>query len=155
MKALLEKNIPKLMTYEHEYGSVENHYQFYAAKDGSYEDLIKALSDGKSEDKMVQLGFALSCEYLRNVGYDIPKPDRHIRRILGKDYLDLSEKQPVAEKKAFDIIIDLAKELNKPVAEVDYILWSYCAKGYGEICVKDKNKSKCGECVVKEYCNNG
>lgn len=154
MKALLEKNIPKLMGYEHTYGSVDNYYQSYITKDKSCEVLVKALSDSKSEDKMAQLGFALTCEYLRNVGYDIPKPDRHICRILGKDYLALSEKQPVTEEEAFNIVIDLAKELNKQVAEVDYILWSYCAKGYGEICIKDKNKSKCEECVVKEYCNN-
>lgn len=150
MKALLEKNIPKLLDYEHTYGSVDKYYQTYITKDKSCKLLVENLSDSESEDKMTQLGFALTCEYLRNVGYNIPKPDRHIRRILGKDYLTLSEKQPVPEGEAFDIVLELAKELNKSVAEVDYILWSYCANGYGEVCTV--NYSKCKECVAKELC---
>lgn len=154
MKALLDKNIPKLMNYENTYGSVDNYYKSYIKKDKTCKVLVKALSDSGSEDKMTQLGFALACEYLRNVGYDIPKPDRHICRILGKDYLALSTKQPAPEDEAFDIVIKLADESGKSIAETDYILWSYCANGYGEICTKDRSKSECEECVAKEYCSN-
>ena len=83
-------------------------------------------------------------------GDDISKPDRHIRRILGSKYLGCSESEIVPIYEAFDIVAEIAAELGKPVAEVDYILWSYCANGYGEVCTL--NKPKCEKCVVKEYC---
>lgn len=79
------------------------------------------------------------------------KPDRHICRILGKDYLNLSENQPAKTKEAFKIVSELAGDLDKPIAEVDYILWSYCANGFGQICTKKKDK--CIECVAKKECN--
>ena len=76
------------------------------------------------------MGIPLVCEYLRNVGYDIPKPDRHICRILGSAHLALSDKKEVPPFEAFDIVVKLAELTGKPTAEVDYILWSYCADGY-------------------------
>ena len=62
---------------------------------------------------MAQMGAALICEYLKNVGYDIAKPDRHICRILGSDYLACSDKKVVSEYEAIDIIAEIAKKLIK------------------------------------------
>ncbi len=45
--------------------------------------------------KLEQMNVALVCEYLRNVGHDIPKPDRHICRILSNEYLAFSDKKEV------------------------------------------------------------
>ena len=50
-----------------------------------------------------------------------------------------------------NIIDEIAKELHKCSAEIDFILWSYCAKGYGEICTK--RNPKCNLCVAKKNCN--
>lgn len=150
---ILIDNIKTLQQIEKKYGTIDNYYSQVIQKEG-VKELVSELSLPRKPYKMKQLGFALTCEYLRNVGYDVPKPDRHICRILGKDYLALSEKQPVLEKEVFDIVTELANASGKSVAETDYILWSYCANGYGEICLKDKNKAKCGVCAVKEYCNN-
>ena len=83
----------------------------------------------------------------KNVGYDIAKPDRHIRRILGSKALGCSTHEVVPIFETFDIVAALAQEMNRPAAEVDYILWAYCAKGYGAICTV-KNP-KCKLCVVK------
>lgn len=94
----------------------------------------------------------LTAEYLKNVGYDIAKPDRHIRRILGSTALGCSNHEIVPIFEAFDIVAALAKELNRPAAEVDYILWSYCANGHGEICTV-KNP-KCAICVANNCCNH-
>lgn len=150
----LTDNIKTLQKIEKEYGTIDIYYS-QIIKEHSAETLVSELSTPRKPYKMKQLGFALTCEYLRNVGYDMPKPDRHICRILGKDYLNLSENQSVKEKEAFRIVSELAGEFNKSnksIAEVDYILWSYCANGYGEICLKDINKAKCGKCVVNKYC---
>ena len=151
MDALISVNIPKLIELKEKYGTIDNYYDMFMQKDETLITLVKALSEPKSKDKMAQLGVALASEYLRNIGYDIPKPDRHICRILGSDYLAFSSKKNVPPIEVFEIIRGLAEKLNKSVAEVDYILWSYCADGYGEICTK--KDSKCTKCVAKAHCN--
>lgn len=151
MKALLKANIPKLLAIEEQHGSIDNFYQHFINADPSLNTLVLVLSEKNSKYNLSQMGEALTAEYLRNVGYDISKPDRHIRRILGSKYLGCSESEFVPIYEVFDIVAEIAEELNKSVAEVDYTLWSYCANGYGEICTK--NKPKCENCVAKEYCN--
>lgn len=151
MKALLEDNIPKLLAIVEQHGSIDNFYQHFINADPSLKTLVLVLSEKNSKYNLSQMGEALTAEYLRNVGYDISKPDRHIRRILGSKYLGCSEFEIVPIYEAFDIVAEIAAELGKPVAKVDYILWSYCANGYGEICTL--NKPKCENCVAKEYCN--
>ena len=151
MTALVGTNIGKLQQLDEQYGGIDVYYHQLTDKGPSFKTLVRTLSTPKSKDKMAQMGVALVCEYLRNVGYDIPKPDRHVRRILGSERLGCSEHKIVPEFDIFDIIAELAEELGKPAAEVDYILWSYCAKGYGEICTANP---KCEQCVVKGYCAN-
>lgn len=150
MKALLFVNIPKLLTLEEEYGIIDNYYQKFIKKDNSLKTLITELSNLESKDKMAQMGIALVCEYLRNVGYEIPKPDRHIRRILGSEYLTFSEKKEAPPFEAFDIVMKLAELTGKCSAEVDYVLWSYCTNGYGEICTVKKRD--CKVCKLINYC---
>lgn len=150
MQALISVNIPKVLQWEKEYGTVDTYYQKFTQEDTSLKSLVKTLSDGKSKNKLVQMEIALVSEYLRNVGYDIPKPDRHTRRILGSEILGLSEKQIAEPFEVFDILQDVAEKMGKSVAEVDYIVWSYCANGYGEICTV--NQPKCEECVISKNC---
>lgn len=152
MKALLSTNIDVLCSLEEKYGAVDTYYQKFIEIDDSLKTLVTVLSANVSVIKLEQMKVALVCEYLRNVGYDIPKPDRHIRRILGSDYLALSDEPIVPEFEAFDIVVALADRMKKPVAEVDYILWSYCAKGYGGICKKTDFPCQSEECVAGEYC---
>lgn len=152
MEALIHTNIPKLVQLEKQYGSVDAFYQKYTVEDPTLKTLVKALSSENSNYKLAQMGEALVAEYLKNVGYDIAKPDRHIRRILGSTALGCSQHEIVPIFEAFDIVAALAQEMNRPAAEVDYILWAYCAKGYGEICTV-KNP-KCGICVANNCCNS-
>lgn len=147
----LRTNISKFLKWEMTYGSIDAYYQTIIEKEGLLA-LLKALSAYGSADKLTQLGPALAAEYLRNVGYDMPKPDRHITRILGSTCLGLSEKKNAGIEETFAIVSGMANQLGKPIAEVDYILWSYCAKGYGEICTK-KNP-KCALCVAKSICKH-
>lgn len=150
MEALLSTNIPKLSKLEQEYGTVDTYYQKFIELDNSLKTLVTTLSSLESKDKLAQMDIALVCEYLRNIGYDIPKPDRHICRILGSDYLAFSNEQIVPPFEVFDIIVKLAELTGKNNAEVDYILWSYCATEYGEVC--NVTKPKCNICVAKKYC---
>lgn len=150
MQALIHTNIPKLIQLEKEHGSIDAFYQKSINEDSTLKALVKLLSAPHSGYKLAQMGEALVAEYLKNVGYDIAKPDRHIRRILGSKILGCSAHEVVPIFEAFDIVAALAKELNRPAAEVDYILWSYCANGYGKICTS-KNP-KCDICVANKCC---
>lgn len=150
MQALIHNNIPKLLQLEKQYGSIDTFYEKYIAEGSTLKELVRILSAPQSDYKLAQMGEALTAEYLKNVGYDIAKPDRHIRRIIGSRILGCSEYEIVPIFGAFDIVAAIAKELDRPAAEVDYILWSYCASGYGEICTV-KNP-KCDVCVASKYC---
>lgn len=151
MVALIGTNIGKLQSLEKEYGSVDNFYQEFIVTDATLKTLVKELSAENKPHKFLQLGEALTAEYLRNVGYDISKPDRHIRRILGSNILGCSDSEIAPIFEAFDLVAEIARATGKRIAEVDYILWSYCANGYGEICTV--NNPKCDICVGKENCN--
>lgn len=153
LKGLIPENIKKLKLWEDTFGNIDNYYKSFIEKDSSYRTLIEALSKPNSENKMKQMSEALIAEYLRNVGYDIAKPDRHIRRILGCNILACSEQEIASVYEAMDIVREIAAILNKHIAEVDYILWSYCATGYGEICTS--RRPLCCECVIRKYCRNG
>lgn len=155
LKALLTVNVPKLKELE-EKGGIDSYYQPFiqAGIDGKFTNpfkiLIHALSDSGKKDKMEQMGVALVCEYLRNVGYNLPKPDGHIRRVLGREILGFSAGREAGEDEAIQIMFEIADAAKKPVAEADYILWSYCSKGYGEVCTSAS--PKCSICVAARLC---
>ena len=108
---------------------------------------IKLLADSNSTYKLKYSGVALVCEYLRNMGIDIVKPDVHLKRILATDRLN------IVSSKSDYAVIEKCKQLSSEIGisqiKMDYLLWNYCAKGYGEICTK---KPKCEKCVIKEFC---
>jgi len=153
MKGLIPDNINLLKSWKDSFGSIDDFYQKFIEEDPSYKILVKTLSQSDSENKMKEMSEALTAEYLRNIGHDIAKPDRHIRRILGRDILACSEEKMVPVFEAMDIVRDIADALNEHVVEVDYTLWSYCAKGYGEICTS--KRPRCCECVIRGYCSQG
>ena len=147
----LSVNVNRLMEIEKQYGSIDCFCQRLCEVDKTYKVLIGTLACVNSPYKLKQMGEALVTEYLKNVGYDICKPDRHICRMLGCDVLGCSDNREASVYEAIDIMSAIADELQKPIAEVDYILWSYCAKGYGGICTVNRNH--CDSCVIYTYCN--
>jgi endonuclease III len=147
----LKGNIEKLKEFEAKAGSVDDYYNQLIGNDVSVKKLVRSLSDHNSKNKLARLEVPLVSEYLRHVGYDLPKPDRHICRVLGSKVLACSNKEVATVFEVFDIIAEIAVATNKSAAEVDYILWSYCADGYGAICTV-KNP-KCDKCVAKEICS--
>lgn len=61
------------------------------------------------------MGKPLVAEYLQNVGYDLAKPDRHICRILVKDYPGCSEQEEVLVYEAFDLIKELSESMGRKI----------------------------------------
>ena len=146
----LSVNINKLKEIEKQCGSIDTFYKCLIEKDNTYKLLICTLSSAGSPYKLQQMGEALVAEYLKNVGYNLCKPDRHICRMLGCNVFGCSDKEVVPVYEAIDIMSMIATKLGKMLAEVDYIMWSYCAKGYGGVCTVDDEN--CSKCVVKKYC---
>lgn len=105
------------------------------------------LTDKKSSYKLKQIGFPLAIEYLRNVGIDEIKPDVHLIRIFKRMELipDIGAEQEViqaAEK--------LSEYTGFSKAYIDFLLWHFCAEGYGNIC---SASPKCTKCPIIAYCN--
>ena len=139
----LKANIETFEKIEQEYSSLD---KFITHSTPS--NIIKLLADSNSTYKLKYAGVAIICEYVRNVGIDIIKPDVHIKRIAAADRLKL-----VTAKSDYKIIEEfrkLSNEIGMSQVKMDYLLWNYCAKGYGEIC---NATPKCDECVIKEFCH--
>ena len=138
----LKANIETFERIEQDFGSLE---KFITHSTPS--NIIKLLAESKSTYKLKYSGVALVCEYLRNVGIDVIKPDVHIKRILGAERLNI-----VKSKSDYAVIAEckkLSEKIGISQVKIDYLLWNYCSKGYGEVCTA---KPKCEECVVREFC---
>ncbi|ERJ12266.1 hypothetical protein [Haloplasma contractile] len=108
--------------------------------------VAKEISIGKY--KLKQVGYPLAFEYLRNVGIDEVKPDRHIMRVLSEDrlgYLQLNS----TEDEAIKVLSTISDEVGVSKAYLDALLWIFCADNYGEICTK---VPKCNSCKLNEHC---
>lgn len=140
----LARNINLLLQIERENGSIDAYYRKFSTK-----DLVKKLTDSKSNSKIIGMGVALLCEYLKGIGIDVAKPDVHIRRILGSRRLGYSQKENAGIYEVFDIMDVFHKNTHKPRAYIDVLLWNYCAKDYGEVC---SLKPKCELCKLNNYC---
>lgn len=135
--AHLKENIRTLERIDREKGGIDN---YYATVD-KY-DLLDQLSNGKSEYKLKRLGVALVCEYLKGVGINLVKPDRHVCRLIGR--LKYSKRCPADEIETLRICDDIAKELSLSQAMVDTILWQYCADHKFSVCTATPNCAQCG-----------
>ena len=135
----LRVNIELLEKISLEYGSVDS---FVESKEP--EKIAKELGSGKKY-KLKEIGFTLAMEYLKNVGIEVIKPDRHICRIIGPERLGLIEREPSPED-VYLCLVQLEKKTNHSAVFIDNLLWIFAAQDYGNICSKNP---KCSECRVK------
>lgn len=138
----LKANIETFERIEQDFGSLE---KFITHSTPS--NIIKLLADSNSTYKLKYAGVALVCEYLRNVGMDIIKPDVHIKRIASAERLNLITAKN--DYKIIDEFQELAQVIGISQVQMDYLLWNYCSKDYGEVCTATP---KCDVCVIKKYC---
>lgn len=138
----LKINIETFERIEQDFGSLE---KFITHSTPS--NIIKLLADSNSTYKIKYMGVPIACEYVRNVGIDIIKPDVHIKRIASADRLNLVIAK--SDYKMIDEFQELSKQIGINQAKMDYLLWNYCSKGYGEICTATP---KCNECVIRKFC---
>lgn len=117
-------------------------------------ELVKSLSLPDREYKLRYMGVALVCEYLKNVGVDVVKPDSLIRRIIGR--LGYSKKIPAGEWETIRICKEIGEEYKISQLTVDTILWQYCAKEKFQVCTSDPKCERCGvtKCPNRKKSNN-
>lgn len=137
----LKENILTLEKIELKYGDIFSYYNSC-----NIAEIIKELSSGPNY-KIKQMGVALVCEYLKNIGYDISKPDSHVIRLLHRlGYIDNVNTNPY---EIINIMQNIAKANNIPAIELDSIFWQFCASGYAQICTSNPN---CDKCLLLSKC---
>ncbi len=135
-----------LQHIENEYGSIDS---FITSEEPDI--IVQKLSKGSSPYKIKMLGEALAWEYLRNVGIDGAKPDTHLRRFLGADRMGTGENSPATVSEVNEQVTQLSEQTGLYKGEIDNLIWSFCADGYGEICTATPH---CGKCPIADYCNS-
>lgn len=143
MKAL-RPNIETMEKIIQEYGSMD---AFVTSKPQS--EIVRMLTKAASPYKMKQMGSALAWEYLRNIGVDGAKPDVHMKRILGSKRLGISEHENAEDDEVLEAVRKLSEETGFWMADIDYLIWCYCASGKGEICTANPD---CDRCVIRNEC---
>ena len=127
-----------------EQGGINNYYA-----NTNKVDLVEELSSSEGKYKLKYMGKALVCEYLKSVGVDVIKPDIHVCRILGR--LCNENCKALNENEALMVCEEISKKLKCSNAEVDTILWQYCADGKFNYCTKDD--PKCDKCKARDLCH--
>ncbi len=101
------------------------------------------LGTGRNNPKLPSLGVALSAEALKNLGYDVAKPDRHIQRAAcafglvrfkGWDRVCKGRRggpRSSSEQKLYEVMLAIEKiavDAGQRVVLVDNAIWLLCAK---------------------------
>ena len=130
-----------LSNYSNEYGSADQYFTNALAESNNDVIELAILIGTNTKWKLKGFGVPLAAEALRNIGYNISKPDRHILRAVGSLKLVNFEKwnntternapPPTISniRKAMIAVDKLAKENNEETTFVDSVIWTACAKG--------------------------
>lgn len=142
----LKHNIETMEKIEEDHISIDDYYNSLCCSGNIEDKIILVLQLSKKEYKIKEFGIPLVCEYIKGMGIDIVKPDRHVCRILmrmGYVSTSLAKKDNRLYLETIRVCDDIAKSYGITNAEVDTILWQYCADGYAEICSSMPNCKKC------------
>ena len=86
------------------------------------------------EHKIKGIGFALACDFLKELGYSYyPKPDVHLREVFSG--VELTKEKP-KDIDVFEEIICMAKTCNITSYKLDKIIWLVCSGNF----YHEKNK---------------
>ena len=141
----LAGNIAVFEHIEKEYGSMD---AFVTSENANA--IVEKLSRGNSPYKLSMVGEALAWEYIRNVGIDGAKPDTHVRRFLGANRMGNSAGEEASIEESLVQIDRLSAETGMNKAEIDGLIWHFCADGYGEICTALPH---CDLCPIRDACH--
>ena len=130
-----------LFEHSNVHGSAESYFTSLVRQlDGDPKQAALRLgSPGK--DKLPGLGVALAAEALKNLGFDVAKPDRHVSRAVASFGLVPCKDWPGRNGRAapsfssgrlclavMGAVQDIATVAGRPVVLVDNAIWMLCAK---------------------------
>jgi hypothetical protein len=102
--------------------------------------MLSAAIGAPGEMKMPGMGVPLAAEFLRNLGYDLSKPDIHIMRAAGcfgfvtyKNWRDSTLRRGPAASlkerlKVMRVMEQFAKEVGVTTTYLDSVIWTTCSK---------------------------
>lgn len=140
MRALAD-NIKTLEKIIFTYGSIEDYLRGLCPT--TYPQITyNAVKDFDKKYKLGGMGIPLLCEFLKNMGFLLPKPDVHLRTFFSGDRMGTIA-GPASNADVFCQVEALARGSIFTIPEIDLMVWSFCAVGYGGICTKNPNCAAC------------
>jgi len=131
----------QLCQLSREHGSLQRFLDGLLAKNGADPKLLAAALGGVgSGHKLAGLGIPLAAEALKNIGYDVAKPDRHVNRATGcfgmvefprwrdRDGRKAPPPNPADLMSVMQAMETLSREAQQTVTFVDNAVWLLCAK---------------------------
>ena len=131
-----------LVRHSQRHGSAEDYFTslLYECDDDPKQAALRL--GGQGEHKLPSLGVALAAEALKNLGFDVAKPDRHMMRAVGSfglvrfnrwkpaDGRGGSPKAPSGKKllEVMTVAEQIAYAAEHHVAFVDNAIWLLCAR---------------------------
>jgi|GEM_PF-1237061 len=132
----------RLRDHSVRFASLEGYFSsLLRAADDDCIELVRRIGSVQSQHKLPAMGIPIAAEMLKNIGYDVAKPDRHINRAMGcfgmvhfSKWKDQSaHKPPEASKtemmEVMRAVDRFAKAINVRVSFLDNTIWLLCAKG--------------------------
>ncbi len=131
----------KLCALSQSEGSLESYFaSLYHQSGRDPKRMAMALGSTKGTNKLPTLGIPLAAEFLKNLGYDVSKPDRHIVRAVGSfGWVAFAKwpsregrKHPAASEGELLAAMSAMERFGRGVgvltAYVDNAVWLICAK---------------------------
>ena len=123
------------------HGTAEGYFTSLVRKFDGDPKKAALLLGSRGEYKLPAFGVALAAEALKNLGFDVAKPDRHVARAVASFGLvhfgkwpgrDGRTAPPLSSKKSYLAVMgavqDIASAAGMPVVMVDNAIWLLCAK---------------------------
>jgi len=126
--------------------TLDNYFQTIKGRNGTAMCLACKLGSTGSTYKLSGFGIPLAAESLKNIGYDVAKPDRHINRALASFGLVTFKKWPSKGgwdapsptdrefRKVMWVMDCFARAVCPPTVYIDNSIWILCAAGGSNPC---------------------
>lgn len=131
----------QLCEYSQRFGSLDRYFiSLLKMCNNDTVTLVEKLGSPKSKYKLPAMGLAIAAEALKNIGFDVAKPDRHINRAVGSfkfvsfsKWPDRSERKPpqCSEKDLIEVMRAMdrfATSVGVRVSFLDNAIWLLCCK---------------------------
>ena len=129
----------------------------YSEKYGSFGEYLDQKKSDIAQLKRELMEFkyvkdAVSVDFLKDIGMDLIKPDRHVLRIFFRLGLISSEN---SFNEAITVAEAFRRATNERLSVIDSVFWMYGGSGDGHLqkAICTKNNPLCEECPVTNYCS--